>query len=764
MKRISYLLLCCLVAAVGTAAYAQTSTNQTNTVVRFRIGYGTTFYGNVDIELFNDKPITVTNFLKYLQQGAYANGIIHDCRPGFALVGGLGAVANPYSDAPFQALYRIPEDASITNEFTSGTLRSNVFGTLAMKKETSSANSATTQWLLNLGDNIDGTGVTNLDTYLGGFTVFGQVIAGANVLQAFNQFTLSGGIADMFEPTFLARCSGFYLYPVGNYLAFDALPVGFSKPAYIDCIQYNDLFTVQMTMLSGPDVVPPKPQITFPKNKASVTLSDATLTVNGTATDNIGVSTVRVYLNTNGAISATMTNGTWTAILSNVPPGTNLLVAEAADAAGNRSEAQIRFFHSVRVPLLLNTVGAGTVSGARDGQLLELTRNYTVTAKPNPGNLFGAWSGSVLSANPRIGFMMESNTTLTASFVTNLFFGARGTYNGLIYDPSLAEQQSSGYLTLTVGTFGSYSARLLMNGKSHRFSGSFSPGGGETNLIERRGTNELLVRMILDLTNGTDQITGNVTNNQITAIDPAHGWLANLQADRVFYDGRARMAPQAGKYTLLLPHDTNSPAGPDGDGFGTVSVSTRGAISFSGSLADGTRAVQKTTISKSGAWPLYVPLYRDRGALVSWVSFTNETATDFTGLANWFKQSQVTAKYYRDGFTNETTILGSHYLPPAATNRVLEFPNGVVGFVDGNLATNFTNNVRLDLNRKVVNLSSNKLTMTVAKPSGLFSGTVAPPGVTRSLPYKGAILQKQKLGGGFLLGTNRSARVSFGPE
>src|SRR6187402_428150 len=176
MKRISYLLLCCVVAALGSSAIAQASTNQTNTVVRFRIGYGTTFYGNVDIELFNDKPITVTNFLKYLQQGAYANSIIHDLRPGFALVGGLGTVSNPYSDADFLALYRIPEDPSITNEFNVGTPRSNVYGTIAMAKETSSPNSATTQWLINLGNNSDGTGLTNLDTYLGGFTVFGRVI------------------------------------------------------------------------------------------------------------------------------------------------------------------------------------------------------------------------------------------------------------------------------------------------------------------------------------------------------------------------------------------------------------------------------------------------------------------------------------------------------------------------------------------------------------------------------------------------------------
>jgi len=762
MRRNSYLLLCCIVAAFGASANAQTSTNQTNTVVRFRIGHGTTFYGNVDIELFDDKPITVTNFLRYIQRGAYANSIIHDLRPGYALVGGLGTVSNPYSDADFLAFYRIPEDPSITNEFNVGTTRSNVFGTIAMAKETSSPNSATTQWLINLGNNSDGTGL-NLDTYQGGYTVFGRVISGINVLQAFNEFTYSGGIADQRDISYYSLCSGFYFFPGGDYRGFEALPVGFSGNANVNCIQYNDLFTVQMTVISGPDVLAPKSAITFPKDKASVTLANDTLTVSGTASDNIGVTTVKVYLNTNSAI-ATFTNGTWTAVLSNVPPGTNLLAAEAMDAAGNQSGSQIKFFNSVRVPLSLDIVGAGTVSGATDNQPLELTRYHTLTATPNTGNLFKGWTGAVTNAGTKIRFLMETNTALTANFVTNLFFGAKGTYNGLIHDADLTEQQSSGYLTLSVGALGSYSAKILMNGQSYRFSGSFSTDGGDTILVERRGTNELLVRMLLDLTNGTDQIVGTVTNNQVTAIDTNHAWMAELVADRAFYDGRTRIAPQAGKYTLLIPHDTNSPDSPDGDGFGTVNVSTKGAILFSGTLADGTKATQKTTVSKGGAWPLYVPLYGDKGALVSWINFdTNAVDTDFSGLANWFKQTQITAKHYRDGFTNETTLLGSLYTSPTATNPVLDFANAIVGFVGGNIATNFTNNVRLDLDSKVVNLSSNKLTLTISKPSGLFSGTVNPPGVTRSLPYKGAVLQKQNVGGGFILGTNRSGRVSFAP-
>ena len=42
----------------------------------------------------------------------------------------------------------------------------------------------------------------------------------------------------------------------------------------------------------------------------------------------------------------------------------------------------------------------------------------------------------------------------------------------------------------------------------------------------------------------------------------------------------------------------------------------------------------KTTLSKLGQWPFYVPLHKGKGALVSWVTFdTNAALTDFSQLA-----------------------------------------------------------------------------------------------------------------------------------
>ena len=144
------------------------------------------------------------------------------------------------------------------------------------------------------------------------------------------------------------------------------------------------------------------------------------------------------------------------------------------------------------------------------------------------------------------------------------------------------------------------------------------------------------------------------------------------------------------------------------------------------------------------------------------MNFTNETSTDVNGLFNWFKQSQVT-KYYPGGFTNEATLIGSRFVPPT-TNSILGVSNALVAFIGGNLTADFTNGVAIDARSKVVNQGTNKLTLTLSKSSGTFSGSVTPPTGGKAIAFKGALLQKQTNGAGFLLGTNLSGRVSLQAE
>jgi cyclophilin family peptidyl-prolyl cis-trans isomerase len=144
----------------------------------------TTVLGTVDIALLGQqKPITVANFLNYVNQGRYfkvdptngqlASSFIHRSVPGFIIQGGgyLGTVdpAHPANAQP-TAVLAFP---SIQNEPGISNRR----GMIAMAQFGTDPNSATSQWFINLADN--GGPPNNLDIRFnnaGPYSVFGRVV------------------------------------------------------------------------------------------------------------------------------------------------------------------------------------------------------------------------------------------------------------------------------------------------------------------------------------------------------------------------------------------------------------------------------------------------------------------------------------------------------------------------------------------------------------------------------------------------------------
>lgn len=410
-------------------------------------------------------------------------------------------------------------------------------------------------------------------------------------------------------------------------------------------------------------------------------------------------------------------------------------------------------------PISLTTDGAGTISGATNNQFLDFNRSYTLTAKPATGNLFTGWTGSTSSPHASLKFLMASNLAFTAHFVTNPFPQLKGTYTGLFYNPTNTEQRSSGYLKLTLGSSGSYSAKVSLNGKSHSASGVLSPDGTGTSVFKRTGTNALITSLSLDLTNQTDRIEGSLSEQATNATL----WTAALTLNRPTFT-KTNPAPNSGRYTLCILPDAGSPTTPQGEGWGTLSLSLMGALTFSGTLADGTKVSQSTTLSKSGDWPLYVALHKGKGSLLCpAILDTNQPESDITGALHWFKQAQPTAKICPDGFTNLTSVLGSRFLPPSPTNALLNLTEGSIEFSRDNISTAFTNLIALTPQNSVVNQSTNKLSLSVSKSTGRFSGSVVPPAGGKSISFSGAFLQRQILGAGFFIETNRSGNVILGP-
>ncbi|MCE2909649.1 MAG: peptidylprolyl isomerase [Burkholderiaceae bacterium] len=144
-------LAACLVLAAALPAWAQ----------KVRLA---TSAGDIVLQLDADKaPVTVANFLAYVRAGHYDGTVFHRVIDGFMIQGG-GMDAR---------LREKPTRAPIRLEAGNGL--SNVRGAVAMAR-TSNPDSATAQFFINVVDN------PRLDTFGGGYAVFGQVVQGLDVV------------------------------------------------------------------------------------------------------------------------------------------------------------------------------------------------------------------------------------------------------------------------------------------------------------------------------------------------------------------------------------------------------------------------------------------------------------------------------------------------------------------------------------------------------------------------------------------------------
>lgn len=122
--------------------------------------------GNIEIELYDQQsPITTQNFLHYVKTGFYQGTIFHRVIPDFMIQGG-GFDKN---------LKEKRTQAPIKNEANNGL--KNERGTIAMAR-TNDPNSATSQFFINTVDNQP----LNKNAYDAGYTVFGKVIKGMDVV------------------------------------------------------------------------------------------------------------------------------------------------------------------------------------------------------------------------------------------------------------------------------------------------------------------------------------------------------------------------------------------------------------------------------------------------------------------------------------------------------------------------------------------------------------------------------------------------------
>ena len=162
VRKLVILVTCCLtMAATSEDAAAQSSTNP---VVAIETSLGTI---TAELDRAN-APLSVENFLQYIESGHYNGTIFHRVIKGFMVQGGGGTAD----------LTEKPTRPPIKNEARNGL--TNDRGTLAMAR-THVVDSATAQFFINTVDNngLNNSGITP-DAY--GYAVFGRVTAGLDVV------------------------------------------------------------------------------------------------------------------------------------------------------------------------------------------------------------------------------------------------------------------------------------------------------------------------------------------------------------------------------------------------------------------------------------------------------------------------------------------------------------------------------------------------------------------------------------------------------
>ncbi len=395
---------------------------------------------------------------------------------------------------------------------------------------------------------------------------------------------------------------------------------------------------------------------------------------------------------------------------------------------------------------------------------------YSATGLPaglsiNTGT--GLISGTPTVAGNSIVTVSASNSKgkATTSFTLHVAAPASagtvaGSYQGFFYEP---DQTVRGTLTLTANASGVLQAKVLLDGISYTFSGAWQAGTAYTaNLQTKSGGGVLSVE-----TDESGLLTGSLDDTDLL------GRLANHEDAGAF----------AGYYTSLLdttetaPNDDEVDNHPDGSGYVTFTISTRGAVRYAGVLADGTAFSGSTAIVTFSGTELaelgysdvdenqhyalltvYSPLYSRRGVIAAqfWIgsefSPTSEDNTVFIVGSQWVYPGK-SATSDADGF--------SARLDDGAFTEI-----GAAFFTPENLADVFggaefqTEDDSVPVQAKGTSIalpSGNALraNLTASTTSGLFSGKFLYSPTDGTSPYtvtfKGILIPALGIGGGYYL-------------
>jgi uncharacterized repeat protein (TIGR03803 family) len=438
------------------------------------------------------------------------------------------------------------------------------------------------------------------------------------------------------------------------------------------------------------DTFKPTVAITSPSAGAR---SNAPVIFHGTASESTSsggvlITNVNYWItNLNGSPlktgTALLTAGTGTSTLSNwtasvsPSPGSNVFAVQSHDFSGNTSAVvTVKFFlkSPAQLTVITNTgSGNGRVNGISfisgdtvpaNGALLNIGESYAITTMAGTNSYFNGWTGTAGVTNGQtLTFIMENGTTLTANFITNIFVGMAGNYNGLFSSEALgvATAETAGMIgNLGLTSQGGYSGKLYLGGTSYSLASppSFDHQGNATNVFNTP-EGKVTVKMTVNANSSPRTITGFVigTNNILLSGGTVHpGWQSELS----LVASLAKSSNFTRNYTMLIPPPAPATGivTPPGYGYALLTNDPADAnVTLTGMLADGTTLLQPAVPIGEDDTIAVFPPFTGSPLEFLWGKLTlspSPAAAIPSGNLTWIRKASTSSGMFKAGFTNNS--------------------------------------------------------------------------------------------------------------
>ena len=396
----------------------------------------------------------------------------------------------------------------------------------------------------------------------------------------------------------------------------------------------------------------------------------------------------------------------------------------------------------------------------------------------------------------------DGNVDVMASVEEYGLGDVHGSFNGLVSPEAgtASNVSTQGSFTATVQFTRDFTSKLLIDGQTLNVVGKFDENGvarfgtAQTSSLTLLRTNKPSLAVALQIgagALGTDlKVTGTVTRLMRSAVIA----VSDIDSDPSFYDGlgtttsvpAAYLGPNNadGLFNIILPalDVTNQPSGfttadyPQGTGYGSLKITKKGTVTFSGKLADGTGVTFASTVARHlvpgmlpgihpttfSTFPLFASLYGNTGFITTTVAL-DSTQADSDMIAapsrlQWGRPFQTT-QWYPYGWPEVivTDLLGAMYtvtpgasVLPGVTPPAIGNPgNATLSLRQGLLAANFDRGLIVSSADAVtkLNLKDTSYTLAITRGSGAFSGTFLHTDGTKPA-FQGLIYQKGAFAGG----------------